>query len=49
MAIQNDVVTGREQAFEAVAETDHFPAEFLGGEDNAAQHSIQTGAITTAR
>ena len=47
-AIEHDVITGRQQSFEAVAEADYFPTKFFTSEDDAAQNCVQPGAIPAA-
>ena len=45
LPIENNVIAGRQQSFEAVTKSDDFPAQFFRGEDDAAQNRIQSGAI----
>src|SRR3954454_16786558 len=47
-AIENHVLTAREQTFEAIFEPDHFEIECLRGESYAAQYRVQAGTITAA-
>ena len=47
-AIEHDVISGWQQAFEAIAESDYFPAKLFAGENDAAKNSIEPGAIAAA-
>src|SRR5437764_1158090 len=47
-AIEHDIIAGRQQTFEAIAESDHFPAELFSGEDDAAKDGVKPGAIPAA-
>src|SRR5437879_13450219 len=47
-AIEHDIVTGRQQTFEAVAESDYLPAKFFAGEHDAAKDGVEPRAIPAA-
>src|SRR5438552_5010858 len=47
-AIEHDVIARRQQTFEAVAESNYFPAEFFAGEDDTPQYSVESGTIPAA-
>ncbi len=49
VAIQNRIIARRKESFEAIAESDYFPAEFFGRQHDAAQHGVKTGAIAATR
>ena len=48
LAIENDVIAWWQQTFEAVTESDYFPAKFFAGQNNAAKDGVQSWAITAA-
>src|SRR5438477_10928443 len=47
-AIEHDIVAGRQQTFEAVAESDYLPAKFFAGEHDAAKDGVEPRAIPAA-
>ena len=48
LPIENDVIARRQQAFKAIAKTNHFPAELVRCEHYGAQNRIKPGTIATA-
>jgi hypothetical protein len=48
-AIEQHVVSGRKQAFEAIEKPQNFPAQLFGREDDTPKHRVQTRTIATAR
>src|SRR6202048_4526973 len=49
LAIEDDMIAGRQKSFKPVAKAYDFPPEFFRRQDDSAQHSIQPGTITAAR
>ncbi len=47
-AIEHDIVAGRQQTFEAVAESDYLPAKFFAGEHDTAKDGVEPRAIPAA-
>src|SRR2546425_2271575 len=47
-AIEHDIVAGRQQTFEAVAEPDYLPAKFFAGEHDTAKDGVESRAIPAA-
>src|ERR1700719_3315633 len=48
LAVEHDVVSRWQQAFEAIAESDYFPAKLFAGEHDAAKHRVEAGTIPAA-
>ena len=48
LPIENDVIAGRQQAFKAIAKTNHFPAELIRRQHYGAQNRIKPRTVATA-
>src|SRR5207247_7563838 len=48
LPIENDVIARRQQAFKAIAKTNHFPAELIRCQHYGAQNRIKPGTVATA-
>src|SRR5207248_9812115 len=48
-AIEDDVISRRQQTFEAIQEPEDFPAQLFRGQDDTAQDGVQAGTIAAAR
>jgi hypothetical protein len=48
VSVENDVIARRQQAFKAIAKTNHFPAELVRCQHHGAQNRIKPRTIATA-